>query len=104
MAKSLYQIQMDYNNAVRQANSLIEIANDLRRTANSGLQDCVSQISGSWTGTNAKAYVGKCDALKEKILQSASKLQRTAEVIKQIAKSTYDAEMRAREIMLRREY
>ena len=38
MAKSLYQIQMDYNNAVRQANSLIEIANDLRRTANSGLR------------------------------------------------------------------
>ena len=104
MAKSLYQIQMDYKNVVRQADSLMEIANELKRTANSGLQDCISQISGNWTGANATAYIGKCNSLQKKILQSAAKLQRTAEVIKKVAKNTYDAEMRARDIMTVRTY
>lgn len=104
MAKSLYQIQMDYTNAVRQADSLLEIADELKRTANSGLQDCISQISGNWTGTNATVYIDKCNSLQSKILQSSNKLQRTAEVIKKVAKNTYNAEMQARDIMTVRTY
>lgn len=104
MAKSAYQIRMDYNNAVKLADSLMELASELRKNANSDLQDCISQISGNWTGTSATAYIGKCNTLKDKVLQSADKLQRTAEVIKKIAKNTYDTEMRALTIMQLREY
>ena len=38
MARSAFEIQMDYRNAIRQADSLSEIARELKNTANSGLQ------------------------------------------------------------------
>lgn len=104
MAKSAFEIQMDYRNAIRQADSLSEIARELKTTADSGLQDCMSEISGSWTGDNATGYVKKCSLLKDKIIRSSEKLQKTADAIRKIAKNTYDMEMRALEIMKRREY
>lgn len=104
MGKSAFEIRMDYRNAVSQAESLSEIAKELKATADSGLSDCMSEISGSWTGSNADGYIKKCDLLREKILHSSDKLQRTAEAIRKIAKNTYDMEMRALEIMKTREY
>lgn len=104
MAKSAFEIQMDYRNAIKQADSLSEIARELKVTADSGLQECVSEISGSWTGDNASNYIKKCNLLKEKIVYSSDKLQKTASAIRKIAKNTYDMEMRALEIMRRREY
>nr|WP_295283093.1 hypothetical protein [uncultured Blautia sp.] len=104
MAKSAFEIQMDYRNAIRQVDSLSEIARELKTTADSGLQDCMSEISGSWTGDNATGYVKKCSLLKDKIIRSSEKLQKTADAIRKIAKNTYDMEMRALEIMQRREY
>ncbi len=104
MARSAFEIQMDYRNAIRQADSLSEIARDLKTTANSGLQDCMAQISTNWTGDNSRAYTQKCTTLKTNIVRSADKLQKTAEAIRRIAKNTYDTEMNALSIMQRREY
>ena len=104
MAKSSFQIRMNYHRAIQQADSLLEVASELQRNADSDFQDCISQISGSWTGDSAAAYLRKCDLLRERILLSAKQLRKTAEAIKQIAKRTYDAEMRALRIMQQREY
>lgn len=104
MAKSASQIRMDYNNAVRQADSLSQIARELRKTANGNFQDCISEISHNWKGSNSVAYVNKCNTLKANILESADKLDKTAATIKKIAKNIYDAEMRALRIALVRKY
>ena len=104
MARSAFEIQMDYQNAIKQANSLSEIARELKTTADSSFQECMSEISSSWTGENADSYVKKCGLLKEKISKSSDKLQKTADAIRKIARNTYQMEMSALEIMRRREY
>lgn len=104
MAKSSMEIRMDYNNAVRQADSLRQIARELRSTANKDFQDCVAEISHNWTGSNSAAYIRKCNTLKSNILNTADKLERTADTIQKIAKNTYDAEMRALRLALVRKY
>lgn len=104
MAKSAFKIQMDYQNAVRQANSLEEIANDLKKTANQDLQDCVSEIGRNWTGSNASSYLSKCGMLQSKINKTSDNLKKTAGTIRQIAKNTYDAEMRALALAQIRKY
>lgn len=104
MAKSSFEIKMDYNRAVAQASSLEQIADEMRSSANRDMQDCISEISYNWTGSNAKAYVAKCEKLKESILKTAEKLEKTAYTIRKIAKNTYDAEMRALELAKIRKY
>ncbi len=104
MGKSESEIRMDYNNAIRQAESLNQIARELKNTANRNFQDCVSEISSSWTGDNSAAYVRKCNVLKADIVKSAEKLERTAETIRKIAGNTYTAEMNALKIAIARKY
>lgn len=104
MPKSSIEIQMDYNNAVRQADSLCQIARDMKRTADRSLQDCVSEISHSWTGSNSTAYINKCNILKSNILGTAGQLEKTADVIRRIARNTYDAEMKALRLATVRKY
>lgn len=104
MAKSASEIRMDYNHAIRQADSLSRIARELRNSANKDFQDCVSEISYNWTGSNASAYVNKCNRLISNILKTADRLERTASTIRKIAKNTYDAEMRALRLALIRKY
>lgn len=104
MAKSASEIRMNYNNAVRQADSLLQIARELRSAANNDLSDCVSEISCNWTGDNSRAYISKCSSLKANILKNAEQLEKTADTIKRIAKNIYDAEMRALRLALVRKY
>lgn len=104
MAKSAFEIQMDYNNAIRQADSLNEIAKELDNTADRDFQDCISEISRSWTGENSEAYQRKCGQLQEKIGKSADQLRKTAETIKKIAQNTYNAEMTALKLAQVRKY
>lgn len=104
MGKSESEIRMDYNNALRQAETLDGIARELKHTADKELQDCISEISHSWTGENAAAYVGKCGKLKSSIAKSAGKLEKTADTIRRIAGNTYNAEMSALRIAQERKY
>lgn len=104
MAKTAYQIQMDFTNAIRQADSLAQTANELRNTASRDFQDCISEISHNWTGSNSTAYISKCRSLQEKISKTADKLDRTADTIKKIARNIYDAEMNALRIAQTRKY
>lgn len=104
MGKSALEIKLDYNNAIRQADSLSQIARELKNTANRELQDCVSEISHNWTGSNSNAYVNKCNTLKANIIKTSDKLERTADTIRRIAKNTYDAEMNALRLALSRKY
>ena len=50
MAKNAFEIHMDYNRAIRQADLLERTANEMRNSAEDELQDCMSEISYNWTG------------------------------------------------------
>lgn len=104
MAKSAFEIQMDYNKAVRQADSLLELARELENTSKRDFQSCISEISRSWTGENSNSYQSKCRQLQSKIETSAAQLRRTAETIKKIARNTYNAEMAALRLARLRKY
>lgn len=104
MAKSSFEIRMDYNRAIAQANSLEQIAEEMRSSAENEMQDCMSQIAYNWTGNNAEAYLAKCEKLKQSIRKTAAKLERTADTIRRIAKNTYNAEMRALALAKTRKY
>ncbi|MCD7744503.1 MAG: hypothetical protein LUI13_04315 [Lachnospiraceae bacterium] len=104
MAKSASEISLDYDRAVGQADSLNESAKALRNMANGRLQECISGISASWTGSNSAAYVKKCGRLQSDILSTAAQLERTAAAIRSIARNTYNAEMRALRLAQQRNY
>ena len=91
-------IIMNFNNARTQAGSLETLASDLRSISRNGLEDSLTSIRQYWKGENAESFLKKGDQLKDKITSIADELEQTAEVIRQIAKKTYDTEMAAIEI------
>ena len=94
MAKSSFEIRMEYNRAVTQANSLEQ----MRNSAENDLRDCMSEIAGNWTGENARAYLQKVEKLSDSVRKTAERLKDTAEAIRKIARNTYNAEMQALEL------
>lgn len=104
MAKSESEIRLNYNRAVRQADSLEQLSRNLKSLANNDMSGSISEIAGSWTGENSNSYRGKYEQLKAKVLATAGKLENTATTIRRIAQNTYNAEMRALRIAQERAY
>lgn len=71
MAKSSYEIRMNYKRAVEQANTLEQIAADMRNSVEKDLQECINEISCNWVGNNANAYMAKCQRLGESVRGTA---------------------------------
>ena len=101
---SRYQIQLQYRTALQQASRLEELAENLLRTARTGVGETMSELQICWSGENARAYLAKGDRLKNKIIDTANELKRAAAAIRRIATNTYNAEMRALELANRRTY
>lgn len=104
MAKSLYEIEMDFANAKKQADELDGVAKNIEKMISNEYEPCMSSISANWKGDNAEAYVLKGNKLKEKIAKTATNLRKVAETIRTIAKNTYEAEKVAYEIAQARLY
>lgn len=102
--KSAYSIEMDFRQAKQRAGELEEIASEMRSLANRDLIESLQTLSGAWKGEAATLYLHKGDQLKEKILDTAVKLEKTAAAIRTIAIRTYNAEMKAYRIALERKY
>lgn len=104
MAKSIYEIEMNFAKAKRQADDLDNVARKIENMLNNEYEPCMNGISANWKGENANAYIKKGNALKTKIEKSASNLKKVANTIRVIAKNTYDAEKAAYELALARTY
>lgn len=102
--KSSSTIAMDFQKAKKQAEQLEEIAREMRQLANNDLEGSLQCLSEAWRGEAAELYCRKGEALREKILDSASKLEQQAGVIRSTAKRTYDAEMAAHNLAKTRLY
>lgn len=97
-------IEWNYLQAKRQASRLEEQADRLKRLAADQLDGTFRELSCSWKGESAGAYLQKGDRLENLIRSQADELRRTAAVIRSSAERTYRAEMRARELASRRNY
>lgn len=102
--KSDSEIRYDFQQAVRKAEELERVAENLRRLANNDLEESLQALSNAWKGEAAAAYIGKGSRLQARILASAKNLENIARTIRSSAKRTYDAEMRAYRIAMEREY
>ena len=98
MAKSAYTIRMDYDKALQQADKLEKMAKELKRTAGSSLDQCLNSVNSAWKSDSSVRYIRKGRRLKEDIERQAGELEKAADVIRTIARNTYNAEMKALQI------
>jgi WXG100 family type VII secretion target len=102
MAKTKWNIDIDFAAAKKQADELDKIASELENAANKDLQDDLDNIKNNWKGTNANAYIEKGKTVKENIKGVAKSLRTAAKTIRKIAKQTRDAELAALELAKKR--
>lgn len=104
MAKTMYAIQMDFANALRQADQLEKIAGNVEKLIDSQFQSCLDGVSAGWKGESAKLFLKKGNVVGENVKKLARNLRNTAQAVRQIAKTTYEAERSAYEIAQERTY
>lgn len=100
MAKSLYTIQMDFKKANESAAELEKTAKALKNLGNSEFQTEIDKIASEWKGENSNNYIAKCNELRNKLLKTSDDIYKTADMIRSVAKNTYNAEKKAYEIAL----
>lgn len=103
MAKSRFSIIMDYQNAMRQAENLEKIAEELKQCIDNS-ETFKANVRGSWNGENAELYISKTEQSTERLRQIRNSVIATKDVVKRIAKRTYDSEMAALDISTKRTY
>lgn len=102
MAKTMYTIEMDFQNAKKQADELEQVARSLSTLAEGHFQSCISGIAACWKGENAAAFCKKGSIVGSNIKDSADQLKHAADAIRQMAENTYHAEKTNYEIAQRR--
>ena len=97
MAKSTFQIAMDFQKAKNQAGKLEDAARTIRRESNR-FTSCRNDVAAAWTGDNASRFTNKMGMVSEDLEKIAKNLEKTADAIRKNAKTIYDAEMEAKRI------
>lgn len=96
-------IAFDLNRALRQADEIDSVANNLKRQARDKLDGSMQMLSRNWQGTNANAYIEKGNTLRGNVSSYASQLNGIASDVRTIAHNIYEAEMEALRIAEERE-
>ena len=95
MAKSAHMIQMEFGQAQAQAEELEKIARDIGRIADNNFENVLSGIGSAWKSDSSAEYIRKGRKVQDELRESMEELTKSASVIRRIAKTTYDAEMKA---------
>ena len=104
MAKTMHTIEMEFQNARRQADELEQISKSLSLLADSSFQSCLAGIAAAWKGENAAAFCKKGNLVGNNVKNTAQDLKHVAETIREIAQNTYNAEKQNYEIAQARTY
>lgn len=88
-------IIFNYEKAIKQADDLMGIAKEVRKVANTNMEDSLTAIGRNWEGENSAKFIKKGNVLKGKIGDSADDIEKIAGDIRIMAKRIYDAEMEA---------
>lgn len=103
MAKPAFLITLDYQRAIRNANTLDKIADDILKYSNN-MDDVGVKCNHDWKGQNASSFSVKVARVSDNLDQIATQLRNTADTIRRVAKRTYDTEMSTLEIARSRTY
>ena len=104
MAKTMHTIEMEFQNARRQADELEQISKSLSMLADSSFQSCLAGIAAAWKGENAAAFCKKGNLVGNNVKNTAQDLKHVAETIREIVQNTYNAEKQNYEIAQARTY
>lgn len=97
-------IIFNFQKAKQQADELEQIANDLSNLSGKDFNSIMQNVSTSWKGEAATAYLKKGEILQEDMVKTANSLRDVAAEIRKTAKRLYDAEMEALRIAKERTY
>ena len=98
------QIEMNFQQAKKQAEALEQLASRLDRLAGRDFAGTMQDVSNHWKGQNATQYLNKASILQSKMQTSAKSLNSIAASIRTAAKRMHDAELRAWQIAQQRTY
>lgn len=101
---SKWEIQMNFEAAIHQAESLEQVASRMKRVARQEMGGTLQELSYIWKGDNANAYRYKGERVQTQIQNTAEELEMIAGDIRRIAKRIYNAEMQALLIAESRNY
>lgn len=97
-------IEMNFRQAKLQADKLDQLASQLDHLASGQFGETMQNLSASWKGESANAYLQKGRRLESNMKKTADNLRNTARQIRTVAKKIYDAEMRAKQLAEKRTY
>ena len=104
MAKTEYQIKMDYNHAIKEADKLERIAKKMDQLMQKDFKNCMTRIATDWKGETSTKYRNKSNKVVRNVEALSKDLKITAQTVRKIARNTYQAEKHALELAKERTY
>lgn len=95
--KTKRSISITFQQAINQANKLNDCATDLKNIQKK-LQNIINTLQCEWVGDGANQYIAKCNALQTTVTRASYDLDQVSSVVRRIARSYYNAEMKAIEL------
>lgn len=89
------QIEINFRQAMEQANKLDTLADRLSNVSNNQFGGILQNLSAGWKGENSSLYMQKGAKLQNKMNDSVRELHNTASDIRKAARRLYAAEMAA---------
>ncbi len=99
-----WEIEINFNNAMRKADEVDSIANELRTLANRKFDGSLQRLAQNWQSDNSSAFIQKGNMLEGQMVNTARNLDKIADSIRSCAQRIRDAERRALEIAQKRTY
>ena len=100
MAFSEATIQYNFAQAMRQADELDDLANQLTRLAENNVRNVMSNVQHNWEGESASIFLSKAEKSRNDIMQTARQMRNVASGIRKAARNVRAAEEQARQIAL----
>lgn len=97
MTLGMMAIQISFQEAIGQADSLSSCAGDLKNVQRQ-LDSIMGTLQSGWSGDAASQFMEKCTALQQKLGRASTDLDQISTSIRSIARAYYEAEMRALEL------
>lgn len=99
-----HQIYLNYREAMRAADKLEELSEELQRCGNCGLSEVCADIRLNWKGENADAFLGGSHILLDRNNELVRRMKDISSTIREAAENMYRAEMEVLRIANERLY
>lgn len=99
-----YFIDLDYQRAIEQADTLEQIAGSLKGIADEDMSKLTKNLKQAWEGENADSYLAKVGILQSNVSKTSAKLTEVAQTIRQMADNIRDAEIANQQLAQTRTY